>query len=486
MSATTRAGGSVRACALATALSLLAAGCTVGPDYVKPDAPAPAAYKEMPPAKTAEPADLVPRGSWWAVYGDATLDALILQVPAANQSLRAAEANYRQAQAAVFAARAGLYPSVGANVSATRTRQGSGSASGINSGNNSGSNTFYTLSLPVDWEIDLWGKIRRAVESSEDSAQASAADLAATRLSLETQLAQTYFALRVADRSKRLSDDTVAAYKKTVTLTQNRYDSGVAARSDVVFAETQLQTAQVQAVDIGLTRALLEHAIAVLIGKPPADFSLPPVEVVPGLPPIPAAVPSALLERRPDIAAAERRVAAANAQIGVATAAFYPDLSLSGSFGLASSSLSNWISLPNRIWSLGAALVTPLFDAGLRKAQRDEAVAAYDATVANYRQTVLSGFQDVEDNLATLRILEEEAVAQEIALASARKSVEITTNQYRAGIVNYISVVAAQAIAFSAEQNAVNLNGRRLAASVGLIKALGGGWQAADLPTTAR
>jgi NodT family efflux transporter outer membrane factor (OMF) lipoprotein len=459
---------------LAAIAALIVSGCTVGPDYVKPDAPAPAAYKEMPPAKIAAPADLLPRGPWWGIYGDATLNGLMEQIPSANQSLRAAEANYRQSQAAVLAARAGLYPTVDANVSATRARQGRAETT-----------TLYSLGVPVDWELDLWGKIRRTVEASQDSAEASAADLAATRLSLEAQLAQAYFALRVADRSKRLSDETVAAYTRSLVLTQNRYDSGVAARSDVVQAETQLQSAQVQAIDIGVTRAQLEHAIAVLIGKAPADYALPPVESVPSLPAIPGAVPSELLERRPDIAAAERRVAAANAQIGVATAAFYPSVSLSGSIGFASSSLSNWISLPSRAWSLGAALATPLFDAGLRKAQRDEAVAAYDATVANYRQTVLTGFQDVEDNLAALRILEDEAKAQDVALQSARKAVELTTNQYRAGIVNYISVVAFQAIAFSAEQNAVNLNGRRLAASVALVKALGGGFEAPS-PTATR
>jgi len=445
-------------------------GCMVGPDYVKPAAPAPAAYKEMPPAKPAAPSDLAPRGRWWSIYSDADLDALMDQVAAANQSLRAAEANYRQAQAFVQASRAGLYPTVGVNLSATRARQGSGATTSL-----------YNLGVPVDWEIDLWGKIRRAVEASEDSAQASAADLAATRLSLQAQLAQAYFALRVTDRGKRLLDNTVAAYQRSLELTQNRYNVGVVARADVVQAETQLQSAQVQAVDIGVARAQLEHAIAVLTGKPPADFSLLPVDAIPELPAIPAAVPSELLERRPDIAAAERRVAAANAQIGVATAAFYPSVSLTGAFGFAGSSFSSWISLPNRVWSLGAALATPLFDAGLRKAQRDEAIAAYDATVANYRQIVLTGFQEVEDNLATLRILEEEAVVQDAALQSARKSVELGMNQYRAGLINYINVVALQAIAFAAERNTVDLEGRRLAASVALIKALGGGFGATDL-----
>ena len=449
-------------------------GCAVGPDYVRPTAEAPVAYKEMPPAKPAEPADAKPRGKWWEVYGDAQLNTLMEGVAAANQNLRVAEANYRQAQALVREARAGLYPTIGANLNATRVHQGGATTS------------LYNLALPVDWEVDLWGKIRRQVESSEESAQASAADLASTQLSLELQLAQAYMALRTADRQKKLLDETVAAYQRSVELTQNRYNAGVAARADVVQAETQLQGAQVQAIDIGVVRAQLEHAIAVLIGKPPSEFSLASVDAIPALPTVPAAVPSELLERRPDIAAAERRVAAANAQIGVATAAFYPTLSLSGTFGFAGSSLGNWIALPSRAWSLGAALATPLFDAGLRQAQRDETIAAYDATVATYRQTVLAGFQDVEDNLAILRILDDEAKAQDIALQSARKALELTINQYRAGIVNYLNVVASQAILFNQEQNAVNLNGRRLAASAGLIRALGGGWRASDLPPASR
>jgi NodT family efflux transporter outer membrane factor (OMF) lipoprotein len=455
-------------------IALSMGGCTVGPDYVRPTAEAPTAYKEMPPAKPAQPADLAPRGKWWEVYGDAQLNTLEEQIALANQNLRAAEANYRQAQALVLESRAGLYPTIGANVNAIRARQGGTTQS------------LYTLGLPVDWEVDLWGKIRRQVEASEAGAQASAGDLEATRLSLQAQLAQAYFALRIADRDKKLLDETVAAYARSLELTQNRYNAGVAARSDVVQAEAQLQAAQVQAVDIGVSRAQLEHAIAVLIGKPPSEFSLATVDTINSLPPIPEAVPSELLERRPDIAAAERRVAAANAQIGVATAAFYPTLSLTGNFGFAGSSFSNWISLPNRVWSLGAALATPLFDAGLRKAQRDETIAAYDATVATYRQTVLAGFQEVEDNLAALRILEQEAAVQQTALASARLALELTINQYRAGLVNYINVVLLQAAALNAEGNAVQLDGRRLAASATLIKALGGGWQASDLPSSSQ
>ncbi|HEY2818351.1 MAG TPA: efflux transporter outer membrane subunit [Casimicrobiaceae bacterium] len=447
------------------------ASCTVGPNYLRPAADTPAAYKEMPAAKPAEPADTVSRGSWWEIYGDAELNRLAEAVVPANQNLRVAEANYRQAQAAVRAARSGFYPTVGANVNVDRARAG---------GN---TQTLYTLGLPVDWEIDLWGKIRRSVEQSESTALASAADIENTRLSLQAQLAQAYFALRTADRQKKLQDETVAAYQRSVDLTQNRYSAGVVARSDVVQAEAQLQQAQVQAVEIQLTRAQLEHAIAVLIGKPPSDFSLPPTDTLPAVPPIPAAIPSELLERRPDIAASERRVAAANAQIGVATAAFYPSLSLSGNLGFASTSFASWISLPKRAWSVGASLAQTLFDAGLRTAQRDEAIAAYDATVATYRQTVLNGFQQVEDNMAALRILQDEAQVQATALASARQAVELALNQYRAGLVNYINVVLLQAAALSAERNAVELDGRRLAASATLITALGGGWRTSDLPS---
>jgi len=448
--------------------------CTVGPNYVRPAADAPAAYKEMPAAKPATPADTESRGSWWEIYGDPDLNRLAEEVAPANQNLRVAEANYRQAQAAVRAARSGLYPMVGATVNVNRARQGGSTQ------------TLYTLGLPIDWEIDLWGKIRRSVEQSEAAAVASGADIENTRLSLQAQLAQAYFALRTADRQKKLQDETVVAFQRSLDLTQNRYNAGVVARSDVVQAEAQLQQAQVQAVEIQLNRAQLEHAIAVLIGRPPSDFSLPATDTLPPVPPIPGAIPSELLERRPDIAAAERRVAAANAQIGVATAAFYPSLSLSGNLGFASTNFASWISLPNRAWSVGASLAQTLFDAGLRTAQRDEAIAAYDATVATYRQTVLSGFQQVEDNLAALRILEDEARVQATALASARQAVDLALNQYRAGLVNYINVVLLQAAALAAERNAVELDGRRLAASATLITALGGGWRTSDLPSSSQ
>jgi len=462
---------------LAALCSLALVACTVGPDYVRPEAPAPAAYKELPPNKPAQPSDTAPRGAWWKVYGDPELDSLQDQVITANQTLRVAEANYRQARAAVRAARAELFPGVGASLGGTRARAASSRGGGTAS--------VYTASADVTWEVDLWGGIRRSIEASETGAQASAAELANTQLSLQSELALNYLQLRVADAIRRVLQSTVEAYERSMTLTQNRYNAGVAARADVVQAETQLLSAKVNLIDIANTRAQFEHAIAALVGKAPADLSIAERQVVPDVPAVPVGVPSELLERRPDVAAAERRVAAANAQIGVATAAIYPSLTLSASGGFVGASLGDWVSLPNRFWSLGASLAGTLFDGGLRAAQRDEAVAGHDAAVAQYRQTVLDAFRDVEDQLAAIRILEEEARVQAEALRSARESVELTTNQYKAGIVAYLNVVTVQAVALQSERNSVELAGRRFGATIALIKALGGGWQAADLPQAA-
>jgi len=461
----------VAGCALCGAL----AACTVGPDYVRPQAPVPTAYKELPPGKPAEPRDAQPRGDWWKAYADPELDALQAQVIAANPTLQAAEANYRQARAAVRASRAEIFPGISANVGANRARAAGGSGGGRTA-------SAFTAALDVTWEADLWGRIRRTVEASETSAQASAADLANTQLSLQAELAQDYLQLRVADAIKRVLQDTVAAYERSLTLTQNRYNSGVVARADVVQAETQLLSAKANLIDIGSTRAQFEHAIAALVGKPPAELTIAERTVVPEVPDVPVDLPSALLERRPDVAAAERRVASANAEIGVATAAIYPALTLSAAGGFAGTSLGNWVSLPNRFWSLGASLAGTVFDGGLRVAQRDEAIAAYDATVAQYRQTVLTAFQQVEDQLSSIRILEEEARVQAEALRAARESVALTTNQYKAGLVGYLNVVTVQAVALAAERNSVELAGRRFSATIALVKALGGGWQAGELP----
>jgi NodT family efflux transporter outer membrane factor (OMF) lipoprotein len=456
------------------------AGCTLGPDYARPDTEMPATWKELPPHKTAEPADTALRGTWWEVFGDATLNDLESRVIAANQTLRAAEANHRQAQAAITAARAGLFPSLGGSVSATRAGGRGGN------GDRSGAGNVFTASVTGQWEIDLWGRVRRLVEAAQDTAQATQADLENTRLALQTELASDYLLLRVADAARRVLADTVAAYERSLVLTQNRYAAGVVARTDVVAAEAQLLGARASLIDIEATRAQLEHAIAALIGQPPAQVSIAAVDTVPPVPEIPAAVPSAILERRPDVAAAERRVAAANAQVGVATAAIYPTLTLDGTIGFAGTSLGNWLSLPNRVWSLGAAFAGTLFDAGALRAQRAEAVAAYDATVADYRQTVLDAFRDVEDNLALLRILGEETRVQDEAVRAARESVDLTLNQYKAGTVGYLNVVTLQAVLFAAERTQIQLNGQRLTAAVNLVKALGGGFDAAQLQAAAK
>lgn len=449
---------------------LLLASCAVGPDYVRPAVDAPAAFKESAGWKVAQPRDQEIRGNWWEAFNDPLLNSLVEQVSISNQNLAQAEANYRQARALVQSARAGLFPTVSGNVAVVR------------SGNPGSTASAHSLAVDAGWEADLWGKVRRTVEASRANAQASAADLEATRLSMQAQLAQSYFQLRATDTQQQLLERTVADYRRSLQLTQNQYAVGVVARVNVVQAQTQLQTTQAQAIDLGVQRAQLEHAIALLVGQPASTFSLAPLSLTGTIPPVPAGVPSALLERRPDIAAAERRVAAANAQIGVTQAAYFPDLTLSAALGFQSSSFANWLTLPNRFWSIGPAIAQVLFDAGLRKAQTEQAIAAYDAEVAAYRQTVLTGFQEVEDNLAALRILEQEAQAQDQALQSARQSVLLTTNQYKAGTVSYLDVIAVQTTALNSERSMVDIRSRRLVACILLIKALGGGWSATALP----
>jgi NodT family efflux transporter outer membrane factor (OMF) lipoprotein len=464
--------------------AILLPGCTLGPNYARPGVEAPAAYKEAQGWKTAQPRETEPRGPWWTVFNDPQLDALLVQVDVSNQTIKAAEARVREARALTQQAQAAFFPIVTANASATRSGGRGGTGSNIDNGGSlsGGARNNFNVALDVNWEIDLWGRVRRTVEAGEATAQASVADLEAAKLSAQAQLADDYFLLRAQDAQIRLLNDTVDAFQKSLKLTQNQYAVGVAARADVAQAETQLKSTQAQAIDAGVQRAQLEHAIAVLLGKAPADFSIVPEVVATTFPPIPPGLPSELLERRPDIAAAERRAAAANAQVGVAEAAFFPSLTLSATGGFQSSVLSQLFSLPSRYWSLGPALAQTIFDAGLRRAQTAQAIATYDENVANYRQTVLAGFQEVEDNLAALRILEQEAAVQDEAVKSARESLTITLNQYRAGTVNYLSVVIAQATALSNERAALAILGRRLTASVTLIKALGGGWDAAQLP----
>jgi len=475
---------------LLVAWALIATGCTVGPNYVRPVADTPSSYKEIGDWKPAQPQDHLPRGTWWEQFGDPQLDALEAQVEGTNQTIQAAEARVREARALTQQARAAFFPVVTANAAATRSSgrgstagrgaasTGAASTAGATSG---GPSNIYDLALDLNWEVDLWGRVRRTVESRDASTQASVADLEAAKLLAQAQLAQDYFLLRVQDAEIRLLNETVAAYEKSLQLTRNQYAVGVAARADVVQAETQLKSTQAQAIDATVQRAQLEHAIAILIGKPPAEFSIA-AEVVPTkFPEIPIGVPSVLLERRPDIAAAERRAAAANAQIGVAESAFFPSLTLSATGGFQSSVLSHLLSLPSRFWSLGPALAQTVFDAGLRRAQTAQAMATYDENVATYRQTVLGGFQEVEDNLAALRILGQEAAVQAEAVQAARESLAIVTNQYRAGTVNYLAVVVVQATALANERTALNILGRRLTASVALIKALGGGWDSSAL-----
>ncbi|MCG6535086.1 MAG: efflux transporter outer membrane subunit [Syntrophales bacterium LBB04] len=453
-------------------------GCAaVGPDYKRPPVPVPMAFKELKGWREAQPRDDMIKTEWWKVFNDPLLNSFEEQVSISNQSLAQAEAQYRQARALVQGARANYFPVISASAAASRSWQPSrNSVSGTNPSNQ------YSLSLDAGWEIDLWGRVRRQVESGTASAQASAADLQALRLSSQAELAQNYFQLRTLDAQKKTLDDTVIAYQKTLELTQNRYAAGVAGKADVALAQTQLKSSQAQAIDVGILRAQLEHAIALLIGKAPADLSIPAAPIVPTRPQIPTGIPSDILERRPDVASAERKMAAANAQIGVAKAAYFPSLTLSASTGYLSSSLADLLTAPSFFWALGpAALAQTLFDGGTRKAQTEQAIASYDATVAAYKQTILASFQQVEDNLAALRILDEETLVQDEAVNSARESVVLTTNQYKAGIVSYLNVITTQSIALTNERTALGIRGQQLNAAISLIKALGGGWNASEL-----
>ena len=476
-------------------------GCTVGPDYVRPPAETPVSYKENAEWKVAQPRDELPRGAWWEIYQDPQLTALEAQVNITNQNVAAAEANFRQALALIRVARAAYFPTVTGTPSWSRFKRsenlGNSNAnfagsSGTGSGGGGGIGTFpgatlsdYLLNFDATWELDIWGKVRRSVESSEASAQATAATLEGVRLSSQATLAQSYFQLRALDEQKRLLDDNAMAFKKILDVNKNRYASGVASRNDIALAETQLKNTQAQAIDLGVQRAQLEHAIATLIGKPASTFSIPPAPLALKVPAIPAGVPSELLERRPDIAAAERNMAAANAQVGVALAAYYPAITLSATGGFEASTAAKWFLWPSRFWSLGAAAAQTLFAGGLRGGQTAAARAAYDSTVATYRQTVLTGFQEVEDNLAALRILEQEAKVQDEAVKAARLSVTLSTNQYKAGTISTLDLLAVVTVARNNERTAVTILGNRMSSSALLIKALGGGWKSSDLPPLA-
>ncbi|MGO4158024.1 efflux transporter outer membrane subunit [Cupriavidus sp. YAF13] len=448
-------------------------GCAVGPDYRRPPVETPAAYREAVPDdhqwKVAEPRPVDLTQAWWAGFGDARLNELVGQANAANQSLRQAEAQYRQSRALAQAARASLYPTLGAGVGVGRART---NTLGIQTVSNT-----HSANLDASWEIDLWGKVRRSIEAARDNAQASAADLAAARLTIQGELVQDYIQLRVTDVLKTLYARTLAAYEDSLKLTQSQFRAGVATAGDVALAQVTLNAAQAQAIDLDVQRNQLEHAIAVLLGRAPAEFTLAPEAFSMRPLAVPPGLPSALLERRPDISAAERRMAAANANIGVARSAYFPSLVLSAVGGASSGSLANWFGPPGRVWSLGAALAGTIFDGGRRNAQNDQAAAAYDGAVAAYRQTVLSGMQEVEDNLSALRVLDQEVVVQDHAVDAARVAERVSLAQYRAGTASYLSVVTAQALSLSNERTAIQLRGRELAASVALVKAIGGGWQ---------
>jgi NodT family efflux transporter outer membrane factor (OMF) lipoprotein len=460
---------------------LLLGGCTVGPKYRTPVAEIPTTYKEAGNWKSAQPNDQNLGGDWWTIFQDPQLDALEAQVNVSNQNLKAADAQYQEAREVLLYNRADYYPTVTAGASAARQR-----VSAHRPPPNSIFNgiTYNDFVVPVDfsYQVDVWGRVRRTVESSREQAQASAADLATVNLSMHADLAIDYFQARSLDAEEQLLNSTVKEYEQYLELTQSRYQGGLTSEVEVQQAETQLETTRAQAIDVGVARAQFEHAVAILIGKPPAEFSLSPLPLTAPPPTIPGSVPSDLLERRPDIAAAERRVASANAQIGVAQSAYYPVISLTGGGGFESSSITTLLNGPAGLWSFGLSAVGTVFDVGRRRALTNEARAAYDVQVATYRENVLTGFQQVEDNLAAVRILENEAKVQAEAVVAAQRSLELSITRYTGGVTSYLEVTVAQSAALSDEVTAVNILGRRMANTVLLIQALGGGWDRTNLP----
>ena len=461
---------------LTASLAVCVVACTVGPDYQRPSAPVPSTFKELTGWKQAAPQDAADKGAWWAIYHDPELDRLEQMVEVSNQTVKEYEAQYRNAVALVAEARASLFPTAGLTGGVSRSggsRGTSGSASGAQ----------YTVSGNVTWDLDVWGRVRRQVESNVAGVQVSAADLANAKLSAQATLATDYFDLRAEDALADLLRETVAAYQRSLDITQNQYNAGVASSADVVTARAQLQSTEAQLVGVGVQRAQFEHAIAMLTGHAPAELTIAPAALASAVPVVPPGLPSALLERRPDIAAAERAMQQQNALIGVQLAAFYPDISLSAQGGLTGGGLADLFSLGKAgAWSLGATLSETLFSAGTRSAAVAAARATYDQSVATYRQTVLTAFQQVEDALSNLRILEQQAAAQAIAVDSARRAVEVTLNAYRAGTVAYTSVITQQALLLSDQQSALSVQQSRLVASVALVEALGGGWSASVLP----
>ncbi len=476
-------------------LAVLASGCAVGPHYARPAAPTTPSFKEAPPEgwKEAQPNEGIPRGRWWELYNDPQLDALESQVALSNQNVIAAMARYREARDQVRIARASLFPTVSATPaitvvrssstfargSAVNTSPASGSAAVVSSG----SNVDYAMPVDVSYQADVWGSIGRSVAANAATAQASAADLENARLTYQSQLAEIYFELHGLDGDADLLQRTVTLYEQSLQLTRDRFDAGIASGADVAQAKTQLASTRAQLIDVGVARAQYEHAIAILMGQAPASVTVPAAVLTAPPPLIPIGLPSTLMERRPDVTAMERAVAAANEQIGIAKAAFFPILTLSATGGFQSTSLAQWFTLPSRFWSVGPQLAATLFEGGKRRAQADLSEAAYDESVANYRQTVLTAFQQVEDQLSSLRILEQEAAVEADAVQAAQESLEIVTLQYTAGTTDYLQVITSQTAALQSQRQAIDILTRRLTASVLLIEALGGGWDESQLPS---
>jgi NodT family efflux transporter outer membrane factor (OMF) lipoprotein len=458
---------------MVTAAMLLSA-CKTATPPPPTIAPLPPAFKENTDWKAAQPADQIPRGTWWQVFHDPQLDALESRIDVSNETLKAQQARFAQARAAVAITQAGRYPVV-----TTAPQINAGTQSG-NRTNATAHQTTSDFVLPVDfsYEVDVWGRVRQNVAAARAAASASAADVEAVRLSLHAELALDYFELRGLDAERALLDNTVTALQRALDLTRNRFTGGIASAADVAQAETQLEATRAQAVDIGARRAALEHAIAVLVGVAPAGFQLAPLPLAEAPPDVPAGLPSDLLERRPDIAAAERRVEAASAEVGVANAAFFPRLFLTAAAGFESRSLTSWLSGLSTFWTAGPAAAATLFDAGRRRAVSAQAMAAFDESVAGYQETILRSLQDVEDSLAALRVLREEADVQSAAVAAAERALTLATNRYRGGVASYLEVIAAQSAALSNQRAALSVLSRRMTASVLLIKALGGGWTA--------
>jgi len=473
------AGRALWTCSL-LAMAVLTTGCAVGPKYHPPVAQAPSSYKEIGDWKPAQPNDQNLGGEWWTIFQDPQLDELEKQINVGNQNLKAAEAQFQQARAVLRYYRADYYPTVTAGPSATRTRVSANAPTG----STLRGATYNNFILPFDfsYQVDVWGRIRKNVESYREQAQASAADLATVNLSMHADLALDYFQARSLDAEEQLLNSTVKQYEQALELNESRFRGGIASEVEVEQAKTQLQTTRAAAIDVGVLRAQYEHAVAILIGKPPADFSLPPLPLTAPPPHVPVSLPSELLERRPEIAASERRVASANAQIGVAKSAYYPLISLGASGGFQSSAITTLLNGPSGLWSVGLAAFETVFDGGRRHALNDQARATYDYQVAAYRENVLTGFQQVEDNLAAVRILENEAKVQDDAVVAAQKSLDLSVTRYKGGVTSYLEVITAQSAALADEVTAVNILGRRMANTVLLIQALGGGWDRSSLP----